>query len=675
MSDLSTQKGKVRRKETGVQWVPEGKQNLRLVNTRCQAATDSQKAECNSVQHLQGEEGFACDRCISIGIGCVRPQPASEDTRHFPPGFSLSGGTEAGTGLSSPTTSSSTAPQRSSEPIALGQLPTGQELNDLIELYFSSVHPKGRAPQQLTLLMIANAMRFASTATTENLARADAWADAAIGALLPRVYQGFGAIQLMSLLLAQHYDLNRGNFTSAWLMGATCARMMQMMSLQTFDRTYENKLASDRQLSPLLSSEALRRVAWSTFYSDSVIDGGRYGFHVVDEQTYRLQLPCERARFLGDEMVVTETLSCSPLDPSNIGLNDVERAPLDMSAYLLRTAAARRRALHFAFRASHKEQTVDHLSADLDALKAHIQELINALPRRFQFNNNNMFLHRSRLVTFLLLHILRHNLFIVLGRASLMIYSRDPERADRIPQTRRDRISHALPIASLITQGLNANIAFDPQIGIHAYIALEILLFEPCRLAETDPLVDPKAPELLDAISPLLTVIRNIASRSEYMRQLHVETVYRLTHCGMSHLLSNIDLEAFSLYQPVGQDAAEYDFRDFRWAKVERLQRGASSVSNMAHDESLLEYKEDVDTSIHSATSSPKLDAIHTRGSFGQPAAEVSTVVEPLNLRGTPDNRTALEQFTMPWHGFTETESESQGIPLDWLWLLGNEGV
>lgn len=39
--------------------------------------------------------------------------------------------------------------------------------------------------------------RFAAEATAENLARADAWADAAIGALLPRIYQGFGAIQLM----------------------------------------------------------------------------------------------------------------------------------------------------------------------------------------------------------------------------------------------------------------------------------------------------------------------------------------------------------------------------------------------------------------------------------------------------------------------------------------------
>lgn len=39
--------------------------------------------------------------------------------------------------------------------------------------------------------------RFGAPITTETLARADAWADAAISALLPRIYKGFGAVQLM----------------------------------------------------------------------------------------------------------------------------------------------------------------------------------------------------------------------------------------------------------------------------------------------------------------------------------------------------------------------------------------------------------------------------------------------------------------------------------------------
>lgn len=255
---------------------------------------------------------------------------------------------------------------------------------------------------------------------------------------------------------------------------------MQMMSLQTFDRTYPANLVSNLRLSPLLSCEALRRIAWSTFYVDTIVDGGRYGFHIVDEKAYRLQLPCDQAIFLGNEAVVTEPLF--PMSTANTNTGTHECAPLDMSAYLLRTAAARRRGLHFAFRASHGEQTVEQLSAELVSLEADMVEVIAALPKRFHFNSDNMFLHRDRLITFILLHVLRHNLFIVVGRAALLVYQRDPAKADLIPQVRRNRISHALPLAGLIREGLKESISFDPQIGVQAYVALESKKRSPSHL-------------------------------------------------------------------------------------------------------------------------------------------------------------------------------------------------
>ncbi|RMJ15592.1 hypothetical protein CDV36_004756 [Fusarium kuroshium] len=482
-----------------------------------------------------------------------------------------------------------------------------------------------------------------------------------------------------SLLLAQHYDLNRGNFTSAWLLGSACARMMQMMSLQTFDRTYTPNLASNARLSPLLSGEALRRVAWSTFFLDSIIDGGRYGFHVVDEKTYRLQLPCEQERFLGNENVVTEPLdNCA--NPQGILPDNLERAPLDMSAYLLRTAATRRRALHFAFRASHKEQTAEQLSAELDTLRIDIEELIAALPKRFHFNSDNMFVHRDRLITFLLLHVMRHNLFIILGRAGLMIYQRDPAKMDLIPQVRQNRISHALPIAGLVSEGLKAGIKFDPQIGVHSYVALEILLFEPRRLAEVDPFTDPKAPELVEAIPHLLTAIREIASRSEFVRQLYVEAIHRLLHCDCMHLLTNNDFAAFrDEHQLVGQDAAEYDFRDFRWAKVERLRRGASSSANMARDEALLEYKADEETAIISAMPSPRLDAMDVSHSINQASGSNPTATGLSGLTELPEMQPmggeGFDDMPQSRWGIPEMDSSNQGFPLDWVWLLGGESA
>jgi hypothetical protein len=144
-----------------------------------------------------------------------------------------------------------------------------------------------------------------------------------------------------------------------------------------------------------------------------------------------------------------------------------------MSAYLLRTAAARRRGLHFAFRASYQETTVEQLTSDLLVIQKDLETVFADLPRRFQFNANSLLLHRDRLPTFIMLHVLRHNLFVILGRAALTIYLRDPTKADLINEVRRGRIYRALSISNLISAGLNEELIFDPHIGVQAYVALE----------------------------------------------------------------------------------------------------------------------------------------------------------------------------------------------------------
>jgi hypothetical protein len=47
-----------------------------------------------------------------------------------------------------------------------------------------------------------------------------------------------------------------------------------------------------------------------------------------------------------------------------------------------------------------------------------------------------------------------------------------------------------------------------------------VLLFEPRRLAELDPSFDPRARDIVDALPPLITVIRNLAKRSDVVRSL-----------------------------------------------------------------------------------------------------------------------------------------------------------
>jgi hypothetical protein len=154
-------------------------------------------------------------------------------------------------------------------------------------------------------------------------------------------------------------------------------------------------------------------------------------------------------------------------------MSQADHGSLDMSAYLLRTAAMRRRALHFAFRASYGEEPEEELAAKLMTLENDVENVVYALPKRFQFSSDNMILHRDRLTTFILLHILRHNLYIILGRAALQVYRGNQTKADLLRLVRRDRISHALPISGLVSECLKASISFDPQMGVHAYVSLE----------------------------------------------------------------------------------------------------------------------------------------------------------------------------------------------------------
>ncbi|KAF3395488.1 hypothetical protein DPV78_009190 [Talaromyces pinophilus] len=597
----------------------------------------------------------------------------------------------------------------------LGQMPQGKELKDLVQLYFSSVHQfgfltfvheyhfnrllaKGTAPRELTLMMIASAMRFGSSnVTSHDLARADAWADAAINALLPRVYRGFGAIHLMALLLAHHYDLNRNYFSSAWLLGATCTRMMQMMSLQTLDSGHRNQRPAHLSLSPLLSQEALRRMAWSTFYLDTIVDGGRWGFHTVDENTFRIQLPCDQASFLVNEPVTTEPLEAVLTSPGNT--NQADHMSLDMSAYLLRTAAMRRRALHFAFRTSYGEEPEEEVTAKLVALENDVEKVVYALPKRFQFSFDNMILHRDRLATFILLHILRHNLYIILGRAALQVYRGNSAKADLLQLVRRDRISHALPIAGLVSEGLKAGISFDPQMGVHAYVSLEILLFEPRRLAKDDPSVDPQTPEIVGAMSQLLTTIRKIAARSEFVKHLYIEALYRLQKCDYMQLLEDVDVAALrsflnEYHHLVGQETDEYDFRDFRWAKLERLRRAPWIAANATHDEALLEDKSGgVETAVTQdgydsriPSPSPRLDAMYVENNPLSYASNARWPVENANTDPTTTNTApsnialdadeshyedVLTQESESWSTLNEFEIPgSTFIPGDLFWPL-----
>lgn len=324
------------------------------------------------------------------------------------------------------------------------------------------------------------------------------------------------------MVLAHVYENSRGNYSSGWLLAGNAARMMQLLHLHTFDETYRTHLP--RNLSPLLQPEALRRLAWSTFYIDAMLGNGPFGIRCLTEDLFTIQLPSREVFFLGDEQVTTEGLHEG--DDGGNGPNSTSVAgggAVGLSGWLVRTAAARRRVIDLTNEFKDTTKTIDRLETEVVAMTADLDSVIRGLPRRLQYSDDNLVLSRDCLPAFLLLHVMRHDCFLNIARLHLCMATKRPGGLDTptSDKHRMDRITHAVPLSRIIAEGLRRGISLDPQIGVVAYVALEsesacassvnlsaVLLLEPPRLAPRDPTIDPKSPVYTEAMVPLLTILR-----------------------------------------------------------------------------------------------------------------------------------------------------------------------
>lgn len=132
---------------------------------------------------------------------------------------------------------------------------------------------------------------------------------------------------------------------------------------------------------------------------------------------------------------------------------------------------------------------------------------------------------------------------------------------------------------------------------------------------------------------------------------------------GKFHVLSSSTLTRInhlpSEYRLIGQEMAEYDFRDFRMAKLERLKRGAKppdgNDTSMAKDEALLEYNLDNNNS-----------------------EDASVLAE--NTTGAVNDQTDMpaapaSQITPSWWGMADqNQPVSDGLHVDLSWLLDESG-
>lgn len=253
--------------------------------------------------------------------------------------------------------------------------------------------------------------------------------------------------------------------------------MMHFLALHVFDETYPKP--HTLKLNPLLKPEALRRLAWATFYLDTMADAGRHGVHAVSLSGYHVQLPCDENAFVRGLDVST-----GPLDPArspavspavSFGGSAHAEGPshLGISAHLIRTAAMRRRVLHFNSRLKYSEHPPSKMLDDLQSFEAQVRECIAELPAELAYSEENLFIHNERRTAFILLHAIRHNCFLMLAMARLNVCARDARLGEMTQGIRRDRIRHALPVARIVADALRLGISCDPLVSIQAYTVLE----------------------------------------------------------------------------------------------------------------------------------------------------------------------------------------------------------
>jgi hypothetical protein len=308
--------------------------------------------------------------------------------------------------------------------------------------------------------------------------------------------------------------------------------MMQFLMLHTLDETYAQEPTV--RLSPLLKRESLRRLAWAVLYLDTLSDAGRHGVHTVTEDGFHIQLPCDETSFIRGLNVQTAMLhdDTAPVDihksagswlsshtiadaahndsPQTSLYADSARScegsgHLGISAHIIRTAAMRRRILHFNSTLKYTRLSVPALLDQLQVFEHQLKRLVADLPSDLAYTEDNLFVHVERRTAFILLHMLRHNCFLMLDFATLnvcklgmdsktamsgqapaiqesvLIEGMSPtspaltaERRSRIVQgCLRRRLRHCVPVSRIIHDALRLSVNCDPFVGVQAYTALE----------------------------------------------------------------------------------------------------------------------------------------------------------------------------------------------------------
>ncbi|WVW82600.1 hypothetical protein I302_104611 [Kwoniella bestiolae CBS 10118] len=528
------------------------------------------------------------------------------------------------------------------------------DMKDLVRLYFRTVHHFGylsfvheadyweleernRAPEDLRLLMAAHAVRFGGQLKDPlQLELADRWVLEVGERLIPKALTEFGAVELMEVVLCQTYDFLNGRYQRGMVMAGMAVRMMTFLRLNELDE-WPRQAAK-----PLLSRESLRRLAWSVWFVDATLDGGVFGASNIHEDAFTIQLPCDDRPFLLHRQVVTETLVPKPL--SSIPSSETSQTePLDLSGHLIRAMSARQHLAQAYSRIRRRLLTHGSISEMGRQAEDKAKYLLDSLTPDLAYSRALYYIYHDRRPSLVLLHVVRNNCIRHTSLLRMMVGQITSDLEIDQVQERQNLISSAIQLSHILNDAMDHNVTFDPQIAMHAYNAIEILLFQPIRLAiESTEGCGLSREEILVATKPFLHVIRIVSAVCPLVNLIYPEAINRMVQMGYVDDLTNDDILAvLQKIHSLTDAEKEFDWTESFWryevflsrrsrvGVIESNHAGGAGRSQLAEspEDALLEVPAPVPVSIHSfsPTTVPLVQLESPNSSIQQPGNIVSS--------------------------------------------------
>ncbi|ERS95110.1 hypothetical protein HMPREF1624_08602 [Sporothrix schenckii ATCC 58251] len=457
--------------------------------------------------------------------------------------------------------------------------------------FYSFIHPptlmqlfdNRLVPDFLLLVILATALRFLDPHDR----RADAWADECRRLVMLELFSPPSTTTLQALLLLQRFEWHRASHVAAWFLSGLAVRLAHGLQLnleiaQTAPSQGQSQSQSRSGMPeriPVTVREARRRLIWSCFVMESLIENGRRPLASLDAGAIEVRLPCNEQAFqlgletdmptLRSSLAAQEKPSPSPAapTPTPAPAASVVESRLGISTFLVQLAAMRRAILDYTmpYHPRNKQHVVEAMAATTTttspppvaasptspssssapphgvpwtpgslffAYKDQLNRWQERLPPEMRFTAEMLYRRRSsQLVSFVTLHCLYHGCYCDLYRIGSYVRSlhrlssssstsaSTSPPADFLADCRRGRVQHALAICRVIQESMRHQpTGHDPVVGISASLALRVLVIE--RQRDEDALLGVTTPLLDQYLAAAVACGTEIAQRSVPIRDL-----------------------------------------------------------------------------------------------------------------------------------------------------------